>query len=163
MDIEPIAAAIHDTWRALSRAEGWSLSPALDRPFAHLPNEAKADSRAAARRIPVVLAVARLGIRPTGEAGAEALAAAEVRERLERAMEVMAEAEHDGWMATRAAAGWRWGETRDDAGRRHPSMKPYAELAETEKAKDRSNVRHYPEFVARAGYDFVSLCAPGPE
>jgi hypothetical protein len=70
-------------------------------------------------------------------------------------MEPLAEAEHDGWMAHRVAHGWRWGETRDDAAKRHPSMLPYARLPEREKNKDRNNIRHYPEFAARAGYRIV--------
>jgi hypothetical protein len=34
-------------------------------------------------------------------------------------------------------------------------MLPYAELSESEKSKDRNNVRHYPDFAARAGYRIV--------
>jgi hypothetical protein len=36
-------------------------------------------------------------------------------------------------------------------------MLPYAQLSEREKQKDRSNVRHYPEFAARAGCRIVRL------
>ncbi len=72
------------------------------------------------------------------------------------AMETMAEAEHDGWMAQRTRDGWTWGKTRDDAAKRHPSMIPYACLPENEKEKDRGNVRQYAKLAARAGYRIVS-------
>ena len=71
------------------------------------------------------------------------------------ALEPMAEAEHNGWMAHRAQTGWTWGDARDDAAKRHPSMLPYARLSETEKNKDRNNVRHFPDFAARAGFRIV--------
>ena len=78
-----------------------------------------------------------------------------LRRRLEQNIERLAEAEHDGWMAHQAAAGWRLGPARDDAAKRHPSMVPYARLPEAEKQKDRNNVRQYPDFAARAGYRIV--------
>jgi hypothetical protein len=54
------------------------------------------------------------------------------------------------------AAGWTFGSKRDDAAKRHPSMIPYADLPETEKEKDRGNIRHYPAFAARAGLCITS-------
>lgn len=149
LDIETIAAAIHETWRALSRDEGWSMPPLLDRPYSDLIEADKDGSRAAARRMGDVLAIAGLALSrdPGGLAVTIDILAA--------SMETMAEAEHDGWMTHRAMTGWSWGETRDDAAKRHPSMVPYAQLPEREKAKDRNNIRHYPSFAARAGYRIV--------
>ncbi len=151
IDTNTIAAAIHETWRRLSREQGWSMQPHLDRPFSELAEADKDDNRAAAHRMGVVLAAGgfRLSDDPT--------TAALTVEALSVSMEAMAEAEHDGWMAQRARNGWTWGETRDDAAKRHPSMKPYADLPEREKAKDRENIRHYPDFAARAGYRIVRL------
>jgi len=148
-DIESIAAAIHETYRALSREEGWTMQPHLDRPYEELAEPEKDENRAAARRMGDVLAVAQLALSkdPAGPAVTNDTIAA--------ALEPMAEAEHNGWMAHRAQAGWTWGETRDDAARRHPSMLPYARLSDTEKNKDRNNVRHFPDFAARAGFRIV--------
>lgn len=142
---DPIAAAIHETWRDLSVQQGWKMQPHLDQPFAALDDAAKEDNRAAARRMAVVLAAAGLALTPAGPAISP--------ETLESRMEILAEAEHNGWMAHRAANGWTYGETRDDAAKRHPLMIPYADLPEKEKDKDRNNIRHYPAFAARA-----SLC-----
>lgn len=147
-DFETIAAAIHETWRALSQTEGWSMRPHLDRPYAELADADKDDNRAAARRMGDVLAVAGLALSDDPAKPAAALPTD---------LEPMAEAEHDGWMAQRAQTGWTWGETRDDVAKRHPSMLPYARLSDREKEKDRSNIRHYPEFAARAGYRIVVI------
>jgi len=146
--LDTIAAAVHETWRALARQEGWSMQPHLDRPFADLAPADQDDNRAAARRIPAVLALAGLDSQPI--AGSTPLPTAELSAIIGQHMEAMAEAEHDGWMAHRAATGWRHGPTRDDARKLHPAMIPYAQLPEKEKQKDRNNVRHYPDFLARA-------------
>lgn len=145
-DIDPIAAAIHETWRALSRAEGWTMQPRLDQPYADLTEADKEDNRAAARRMRDVLAVAELALSDDPTLPSAALPAD---------LEPLAEAEHNGWMAHRSKHGWTWAETRDDAAKHHPSMRGYAQLPEREKDKDRNNIRHYPEFAARAGYRIV--------
>jgi hypothetical protein len=147
-EIDSIAAAIHETWRNLARREGWSMAPHLDRAYANLAGPDKEDNRAAARRMSDVLATAGLALSddPTkSEMG------------LPADLEPMAEAEHNGWMAQRAQNGWSWAATRDDAAKKHPSMLPYAQLPEREKEKDRSNIRHYPAFAARAGFRIVAL------
>lgn len=146
--IDLIAAAIHETWRALSRTEGWSMQPNLDRPYAELADADKQDNRAAAGRMGDVLAIAGLTL-VNDTARTEA--------PLPEDVEPMAEAEHNGWLAHRAGNGWTWAATRDDAAKHHPSMLPYARLPEREKEKDRNNIRHYPEFAARAGCRIVRL------
>ncbi len=141
---ETIAAAIHETWRALSKAQGWKMQPRLDRDYADLAEADKDDNRAAAGRMGSVLAVAGLGLSDDPAAQGTVIPAS--------AMEPMAEAEHDGWLAHRAATGWSYAPTRDDAAKQHPSLIPYAQLPESEKEKDRNNIRHYADFAARAGY-----------
>ena len=148
LEIDSIAAAIHETWQNLSRQQGWSMSPQLDRAFAELAEQDKEGNRAAARRMDEVLAKAGLTLsndpnKPEADLPAN--------------LEAMAEAEHNGWMAQRAQTGWSWAATRDDAAKQHPSMLPYAQLSEPEKEKDRSNILHYPEFAARAGCRIVRL------
>ena len=147
-NIDIIAAAIHDTWRALSHAQGWSMQPHLDRPFAELADPDKDDNRAAARRMGDVLGVGGLALSddPTKPAAS-----------LPTDIEPMAAAEHNGWMAQKAQSGWVWAATRDDAAKRHPSMLPFEQLTDREKEKDRNSVRHFPEFAARAGFRIVRL------
>jgi RyR domain len=145
---DTIAAAIHETWRALSHQQGWKMLPHLDQPYPALAEPDKEDNRAAARRMAKVLAAAGLALTPNGPAVGQDV--------LESRIETLAEAEHNGWMEHRAATGWTYGEKRDDAAKRHPSMIPYAALSDSEKEKDRNNVRHYPEFAARAGLCITS-------
>jgi hypothetical protein len=157
MQGEEIAAAIHETWRALSRAEGGSMQPHFDKPYADLAEIYKEDNRAAGRRIPDILAVAGLGLRRAGDGVEPAVPDAELRQILEQKIEQMAEAEHNGWMDHRTSIGWRYHSTRDDEKLLHPAMRPYAELPEKEKGKDRNSVRHYPDFAARANHRIVRL------
>lgn len=56
-------------------------------------------------------------------------------------IEALAEAEHRRWMAEKILAGWRYAEHRDNARQLHPSLKPYSQLSETEKQKDRAAIQ----------------------
>jgi hypothetical protein len=53
---------------------------------------------------------------------------------------MLAVAEHQRWMAEKIVANWRHAVERDDARRLHPSIRPYDELSEAEKQKDRDTV-----------------------
>ena len=150
--VEVIAAAIHETWRALAAAEGWRMSPRFDHDYALLEEVDREDNRAAARRMPEVLALAGLTL-----SALPGLPENEVAAQLARNIERLAEAEHDGWMMQRAQHGWRFAETRDDAAKLHPAMRPYSELSEQEKGKDRNSVRNYPRFAERAGLGIAWL------
>jgi hypothetical protein len=161
MQGEEVAAAIHETWRALARKEGWPMQPNFDKPYAELAEVDKEDNRAAGRRIPEVLALAGLGLRRAGDGAEATMPEAELRDLLEQNIEHLAEAEHDGWMNHRERNGWRYDPQRDDARKLHPTMLPFARLPEQEKGKDRDSIRHYPEFAARARYRIVRLgCGP---
>ena len=52
-------------------------------------------------------------------------------------IELLAEAEHNRWAAEKKLQGWTYGSCRDDSAKTHPSLTPYANLAESEKEKDR--------------------------
>jgi hypothetical protein len=151
--METLAEGIHETWRALATKEGWKMQPQFDKPYGALAPIDKEDNRAAARRIPEILALAGLGIIGGKPSGApDDPSDAEIRAHLEHHLERLSEAEHDGWMEQRLKNGWRHGETRDDENRIHNLLVPYASLAEKEKNKDRNSVRHFPDMLARAGF-----------
>ncbi len=65
-------------------------------------------------------------------------------------LERLAEAEHRRWMADRILAGWRPGDIRDNAKKIHPSIRPYADLTEAEKQKDRDAVASANGFLERS-------------
>lgn len=56
-------------------------------------------------------------------------------------IEALAEACHQGWYRVRTEDGWRHGAPRDDAAKLHPGLKPYPELSEEEKEKNRITAR----------------------
>ena len=156
--IEPLAEAIHETWRALSVKEGWKMRPQFDMPYAQLASIDKEDNRAAARRIPEILALVGMGIADkTQPVAPDEPSNTIVNAHLEHHLERLSEAEHDGWMEQRLKNGWRYGEPRDDKNKIHPLLVPYATLPEKEKEKDRNSVRHFPDMVVKAGYRIVWL------
>lgn len=60
-----------------------------------------------------------------------------IPEPLERLLEVLAERAHENWARAREQQGWHHGATRDDTQKLHPSLVPYQQLSEDEKAIDR--------------------------
>lgn len=142
-----LAPAIHETYRRLAREQGWDFR--WDVPFEELPVDIQADNLEAAARIPVVLA--RAGLQLTSKVDAEDRTPAEIGDAIEAQIELLAEAEHDGWMAIKQRAGWTLG-PRDDARKVHPCLLPYAQLSEADKRKDRNSVRTYADIVDRAGF-----------
>jgi hypothetical protein len=152
--IDKIAEWIHKAW-----LEGdWPRQSYLDKPFADLAPIDKEDNRAAARRIPDVLALVGLGLAKPEDVDEKKKAdEAQVKTYINFHIERLAEAEHEGWMKQRAKNGWVFGKERDDAKKHHPSMVPYAQLSEPEKDKDRAAVRNYLAQVKGAGYEIVWL------
>lgn len=150
-----LAPHIHEFYRDLCRKNEWSIT--YDMPFAELPLDIQEDNRAAALRIPAVLALAGLGIREAGSQSKEE--ASKILQILERYIDVLAEAEHNGWMEFRLQNGWRYGSDRDEKRRIHSALLPYDQLPNQHQEKDRNSVRHYPDILARAGYVVAELSA----
>ncbi|HJQ44788.1 MAG TPA: RyR domain-containing protein [Amycolatopsis sp.] len=67
-------------------------------------------------------------------------------------VERLAVLEHERWMAERTADGWRYGPVRDNAAKRHPDLRPWSDLGEDERQKDRNVVLSLPEILADAGF-----------
>lgn len=144
-NIDEMAKAVHEFYRQLGKMEGWTME--YDMVYSDLPDEMKGDNVAAAKRIPEVLRHAGLSVvtggypRPVIDAKV-----------LEDNIELMAEAEHNGWMNHKKKNDWEWGETRNDSKKIHNLLMPYKDLPEQDKDKDRNAVRNYPEIVKLAGY-----------
>lgn len=67
-------------------------------------------------------------------------------------VETMARLEHERWVADRVADGWRIGPLRDLEAKTHPSLVPWDELDNDDRARDREAVAAIPTLLARAGY-----------
>ena len=120
--LDEAARAIHESYLAGQLKAGRSVgeTPALV-PWDDLPDGLRQANRAQADHIPIK--------RRTLEVS-----------RTEAVIASLAEAEHRRWMAEKIVAGWRHADVRDDSRRLHPSIRPYKELSQAEKSKDRDTV-----------------------
>ncbi len=145
---DKLAPVIHNFYLQLSKEEGWKFKYNME--YAKLPNEIKADNLAAAERIPEILSLIGFILVPKDQPGPA------IKPRiLDGNMEILAEAEHNGWMNYKLINGWKQGPTRDDDNRIHDLLILYSDLSEENKKKDRNTVRNYPEIVKEAGYKIV--------
>ena len=126
----------------------------MDVPYDSLPEDYKEDNRAAAARIPQVLDLVGLYVVPENFPSPDN--EAEMLEIVEQNIELLAEAEHNGWADHKKQNGWMPGETRDDAKRIHNCLGPYSGLSEKDKNKDRNSVRKYPAILKQAKFKIVS-------
>jgi hypothetical protein len=156
-ELSQMAAAIHKTWDNLMTRRDPSRRPqtlAEYRAACQTPDQVdKADSNlGAAERLVNILGLIGLTlVKGTADEEEER----DVRNQLELHLELLASEEHRGWMEWYLQRGWTYHEHRDDSRRRHPCLKPYSELKESEKDKDRNSVRHFPDFAREAGYKLV--------
>ena len=142
------------------------------KPYAELPENEKEDNRSFVRDIPNKLA--RLGY-----VMIPARSHDPSFDFPEAELEWMTEIEHDRWVNSKLAAGWRWGPKTDKASRLHQDLVPWrtlsqeeraarytaagaeacgeGELPEPEKEKDRQLVRGIPKILAKAGYAIVKI------
>jgi hypothetical protein len=125
--------------------------------YEQLRDDLRCDNVAAARRVPELLKMVGLKTIPEAELpkGGKPLPEASVRQKLENNLERLAEEEHNGWMLEKLLNGYRYAEIRDEERRRHPALKPYAELHDIDKERDRGNVRRIPDLVRETGWAIV--------
>ncbi len=94
-------------------------------------------------------------------------------------VEHLAEMEHERWVKTKVAAGWRWAPETEKDKKLHKDLLPWHKisdeertrlytpteaaalgvegLSDQEKEKDRVMVRGIPEILAKAGYTIVKV------
>jgi hypothetical protein len=167
-DIEKLAAAVHQSFldgaeKAKLKAEvrkrpsdAWTIHPAIKKAYDDLPEDIKASNRAAARRVPDHLALINFVVveqLPTDDDSWRI----PLMKAIERHIERLAQAEHLGWCAERSAAGWTYGETRDNLLKRHPLLVDWARLSPSDQDKDRLSARSIPNLPAVAGFKAVSV------
>ena len=148
-----LAPSVHEFYRKLGEKEGW-LREEMDKDYNDLPEDYKEDNRQAAARIPQALELVGLYVVPDSMPSIDTYE--EIQDVLERNLELLAEAEHDGWMEHKIRNGWVYGEKRDDAKKINPALLPYKDLSEQDKDKDRNSVRYYQDILKEAKYKIVS-------
>ena len=72
-------------------------------------------------------------------------------------IEQLAQREHARWMADRLAAGWVYGERRDDQTKRNPLLVEWDALTDDVKAANLESARALPVLLSRAGFEPVRL------
>ncbi|HEY6391310.1 MAG TPA: RyR domain-containing protein, partial [Bryobacteraceae bacterium] len=132
------------------------------RPLARAYDESDAEitdpNIMAARRIPDVLAVAGYRLEE-GQEGPDA-----VTEFPKDDVELMANAEHRGWEESKRIDGWSYWRSRNNLALRHPLLKPYESLSESDKNLDRDAICEYPKHARFIGYRIVKVPkAEGPK
>lgn len=159
--IERLAEWIHLSWKAIypkNKPSAEEPSPHSDKTYWDLSEEGKEDNRAAARRIPDILALVGLTVIPRegGENDVrDSVRDPAIQEHLRHHVDLLAQAEHDGWMDRKVISGWRYGKIRNDAAKIHDCLIPFSKLAKHQKDKDRDSVLHFQEHLWRAGYRIV--------
>ena len=141
-DVELLAIAIH------ARYNEKQLSDHPERPlafpdFSTLPDDLKYSNLRQAQGIYDKMEMIGCELRPKGKRGA-------IRSFTPEQVELLAEHEHEQWMAERLARGWTLGE-RDMKNKRSPYLVPYGELTEEIKDYDRDAVRNIPALCDRIG------------
>ncbi len=143
-----LAPAIHGKYCEFSSGQNSKVD--YDELFDKLPLDIKADNVAAACRIPWILELAGLFLKRKTELSETSDPG--VPKILHELIEVLAEEEHDLWMAFRIQQGWKLGKEKDIHKRIQHCLRPYRELEEIEQNKDRQAVLNFPEIANLAGF-----------
>jgi len=147
--IEQLARSIHETYQASVRgAASATAGSEVMVPWHVLPETYRRSSRAQAAHVGFKLREIGCMTAPT-ESGTHHFAFADEE------VEHLARLEHQRWLDERRASNWRYGRVRNDLARTSPSMVPWAELTEEDKAKDREFVLALPDLLADVGLRIV--------
>jgi len=152
--LEALAEAAHEVYREGMLARGYKYGAKTDDrrktnpslvQYADLPEFLKQANGLNVRDIPSKLAVAGYVMTPARSNEPPFNFPGEALERL-------AEAEHERWMQSKLADGWKYGRRTDPGKKENKCLVSWEELPERERAKDRDLVRGIPAILARAGY-----------
>ncbi len=157
--VERLAEAAHDVWCDGKRRDQWTHGLTKDEQsrthpwlvsYRELPETARAANRVTVRTIPQKLALAGYVMMPA-RSDEPAL------EFPGGDLEQLAALEHDLWMRSRLASGWRLGSPTNEDPLQNEYLVPYEEVPEAIKESDRDLVRGIPRILAHAGYAVVPL------
>jgi hypothetical protein len=140
--LELLQRQLHTDYLERWRDAGWRPSAATVT-WSRLPFDLQEDNRSVADHLWTKARDLDLRITTGNDAHEVRLAESQI--------EALAEAEHRRWIASRTVGGWRFGAVRSESERTHPSMIPWSQLTESERAKDRDVIRQIPRVLQAAG------------
>lgn len=133
--LDDTARCIHNEYRDQLYQRGETdIDNASLRPWSQLPPHKKLANQRAASHIDVKLRLAGF----CRGAGRNTRYAFPPSANL---LETLAEVEHRRWMADKYLSGYDFGPVRDEARRLHPDLVEWDQLSESDKEKDRDNIR----------------------
>lgn len=148
---DDLARVIHESYLASRRRRGErpENNPALV-PWEELPETLRVANRAQAEDFGGKLRELGCALSPRVGPGEEYTLAEPEIERL-------AVLEHERWVEERSAAGWRYGDHRDDARRLHPALAAWETLGAEMRERDHDAIREMPTILADAGFRIVRV------
>ena len=148
--VEKIATSLHEKYRKENAGAKPAAHDAM-KPWEELPEAYKQSNRRVARSIQPKLQRINCNFGPI-IAGTPRPAFAFLPEEIE----LLAEMEHDQWMQDKLEAGFTLG-TDNPSKKMNPDLKPWGELPETAKQKDRQSVLNLPNVLEEAGFYLYRL------
>ena len=141
-DLERLAAAIHAQYN--ERLELTGEKPQYPK-FSDLPDDLKYSNLRQARNIADKLESVGLHLRKKTDLGG--------LDRIpEELVDILAEMEHEEWIASRTASGWTLGEKDTDA-KKSPYLVPYDQLSEKTREISRESIRNIPKLIGMIGME----------
>jgi hypothetical protein len=157
--LEKLAEVTHDVFCDDMRARGWTYGPVTRRdrkehsslkPYAELPDYEKEQNRNNAWDIQnKLIKVGYTAIPMRGDTAPCQFSDDEI--------EILAEEEHQRWMAQKLAEHWKPAKETNKKLKLHKDLVSWAELSEVAKDKDRLLIRGIPKILERAGYTIVKI------
>jgi hypothetical protein len=143
--LDMLARTLHNAYLRTQTARGGDAGGnASIVPWSELPAHKKKANQHAAAHIDVKLRIA--GCASYGiDAAVEEVPFPPEGDMLEQ----LAQLEHRRWMADKYLAGYSYGPERDEDRMLHPDLIPWEELSDTDKEKDRDNIRQIPKLLAQ--------------
>jgi hypothetical protein len=141
-----LAVFLHEAYRL--RISNRPEKKHLDVPFSKLDEDLQLANIGQALRIPGILRLANMHLEKGTVVPLKNLTIARhenedpIRKKLTtpEIRELLAEAEHNGWMVERMLNNWRYCRTRDDTKKLHDCLIPYSQLSEEVKNYDRWSI-----------------------
>ncbi|HEY1571828.1 MAG TPA: RyR domain-containing protein [Pseudonocardiaceae bacterium] len=148
---ERLARVVHDRYRIARLRRGDSVE---DNPsmvdWGRLPVTQRESCRAQAEDMGRKLRAIGCTLAPCGGPGDD-------HQLADDTVELLAEMEHERWLAERTDAGWRFAEQRADDRLEHPDLVAWERLSTVAKDKNRDAMRSLADIIGDAGFRIVQL------